>query len=203
MGRALSDIAAMGAEPRFCMVSLAVSQRFDIEAFHRGVRTFQVPVAGGDLARVTRFACDVVVCGAVPRGSALRRDGALPGETVYVSGPLGGNAASGSRRPAVPRLALGRRLRARASACIDISDDLYRLCMAPGVGAFLHSVPTAERATESQALQGGEDYELLYTGRDLPGLVIGTINDRPAGCMSYGGYPLAPHGWGSLPKRIQ
>lgn len=199
MGRALSDVAAMGAEPRFAIVSLAIPRRFDIDGFYLGVRRFAVAIAGGDLARARHVACDVVVCGAVRRGSGLRRDGAKPGDTIYVSGPLGGNAASGYRRMPEPRLTLGRKLRGRATSCIDVSDglsiDLYRVCMASNVGAFVSRLPVAEGASEENALHGGEDYELLYTGRDLPGIAIGTINDGPPGLVSYNGYPLAPRGW--------
>jgi thiamine-monophosphate kinase len=205
VARAMSDIAAMGADPRFCLVSLAVPPRFDLDAFYRGARKLRVPVAGGDLARSRTVSCDVVVCGSVPRGAALRRDGARPGDEIYVSGPLGHAAASGYRTMPVPRIAFGRKLRGRATACMDISDglaiDLYRLCIASGIGAFLHRIPVAEGASSEQALHGGEDYELLYTGRNLPGIRIGLINDGPAGYMSLDAYPLAPLGWDHFATR--
>jgi thiamine-monophosphate kinase len=205
VARALSDIAAMGADPRFCLVSLAVPRTFDIESFYRGARRLQVTIAGGDLARSRRVSCDVVVCGSVPRGKALRRDGARPGDAIYVSGLLGGAAAAGYRKMPVPRLAVGRKLRGRATACMDISDglaiDLYRMCMASGVGAFLHNVPQAANASGEEALHGGEDYELLYTGRDLPGIEIGVISDGPPGYISLDGYPVAPVGWDHFDSR--
>lgn len=199
MGRALSDIAAMGATPRFSLISLAIPKSFNITGFYDGVNRFDVPVAGGDLARSKSIACDVVICGSVPRGTALRRDGAKPGDTIYVSGPLGANALSGYRKMPEPRLTLGRKLRGRATACMDISDglsiDLYRLCKASGTGAFLHNIPVASGATQELALHGGEDYELLYTGRNLSGIAIGVMNDGPAGLVTYNGYPIPPQGW--------
>jgi thiamine-monophosphate kinase len=205
LARALSDIAAMGADPRFCLVSLAVPRCFDIEGFYRGARRLSVAIAGGDLARASRIACDVMVCGSVPRGKALRRDGARMGDAIYVSGPLGGAAASGYRRMPVPRLQEGRKLRGRATACMDVSDglaiDLYRLCMASGVGAFLHDVPRAAKATTEQALHAGEDYELLYTGEDLPGIRVGVVSDGPPGYISLDGYPVAPLGWDHFRSR--
>lgn len=205
IARALSDIAAMGADVRFCLVSLAVPRGFDLDGFYRGARKLRVLVAGGDLARSRSVSCDVVVCGSVPRGTALRRDGAKPGDDIYVSGPLGRAAARGYRTMPEPRLAFGRKLRRRATACMDISDglaiDLYRLCMSSGVGAFLHHIPVAEGATTEHALHGGEDYELLYTGRDLPGIRIGSINDGPAGYLSLDGYPLEPRGWDHFATR--
>lgn len=199
VARALSDIAAMGADPRFCLISLAVPRGFDVDGFYRGAGRLNVAIAGGDLAKSRLFSCDVVVCGSVPRGKALQRDGARAGDEIYVSGELGAAAASGYRRMPEPRLKAGRSLRGRATSCMDISDglaiDLYRLCMASGVGAFLHHIPRAANATVEQALHGGEDYELLYTGRDLPGIRIGTIGDGPPGYLSLEGYPLAPIGW--------
>ena len=199
IARALSDIAAMGADSRFCLVSLAIPRGFDLDAFYRGAGKLKVPVAGGDLARSRTVSVDVVVCGSVPRGAALRRDGAKPGEGIYVSGPLGRAAARGYRTMPEPRLAFGRKLRNRASACMDISDglaiDLYRLCVSSAAGAFLHHIPAAVGATREHALHGGDDYELLYTGRDLPGIRIGTINDGPPGYLSLDGYPLEPRGW--------
>ena len=90
------------------------------------------------------MACDIVVCGSVRRGRALLRSGAKPGDTIYVSGALGGPASrSYPVRFFEPRLKLGARL--RASACIDITDglalDLHRLCAASGVSGKIVSIP--------------------------------------------------------------
>ncbi len=188
LARGLSDIAAMGGVPRFCLVSVAVGRWADerwLERFYDGLlalagRTGTV-LAGGDLARSRQFACDIVVCGAVPRGSALRRDGARAGDGIYVSGRLGGSALGLERsrgaaherhlRPE-PRLALGRMLREElhATSAMDLSDglslDLHRLCLASGVAAEVVAPPRFPGATLRQALHGGEDYELLFT---LPG----------------------------------
>lgn len=201
--RALSDIAAMGGDPRFCLVSLAAPKDFRFDLFFEGVRRVcrhhRLTLAGGDLARARTICCDVVVCGAAPRGAALRRDGARPGDEIYVSGPLGGAAARRYRTLPEPRLREGRALRGRATACMDLSDglaiDLFRLCQASRTGAFLHQVPVAEGATLEQALHGGEDYELLYTGHNLPGIRIGVIHDGPAGLVTLEGYPVPPSGW--------
>src|SRR5882672_3490948 len=83
LARGLSDIAAMGGAPRFCLLSLAVPQWADqtwVDGFYRGLlrlaRKTAAPLAGGDLAVTGRLACDVTVCGAVPRGAALLRSGA-------------------------------------------------------------------------------------------------------------------------------
>src|SRR5689334_11792871 len=99
LARGLSDIAAMGGSPRFCLLSLAVPRWADqnwVDGFYRGFlqlgRKTGTPLAGGDLAQSDRLACDVTVCGAVPTGAALLRSGARPGDAIYVSGRLGGSA---------------------------------------------------------------------------------------------------------------
>jgi thiamine-monophosphate kinase len=170
LARSLSDIAAMGGDPRFCLVSLAVPQERGakwIERFYGGLlalaRQTGTTLAGGDLAHAPQIYCDVMVCGSVPRGRALRRDGARAGDDLYVSGKLG---RPWDRR-IEPRLALGKKLRGRATACMDLSDglslDLHRLCVESKIAAEVDRVPIARGATLERALHGGEDYELLFT----------------------------------------
>ena len=192
LARGLSDIAAMGGEPRFFLLSLAVPEWADrrwVDGFYRGLLQLAaragVTLAGGDLARAGKLSCDIVVCGAVPRGKALRRDGAHPGDSIYVSGTLGGSAlglAGGPSRFRAaqrrawsrhlrpnPRLELGSFIRARlrATAAMDLSDglslDLHRLCLASNASAAIVMPPRFPGATPEQALHGGEDYELLFT----------------------------------------
>jgi thiamine-monophosphate kinase len=171
LARSLSDIAAMGGEPRFCLVSLAAAPHHDeswMKSFFHGLlklaRRTNTALAGGDLSHALHEThIEVMVCGAVPGGRALRRDGARPGDGIFVSGRLGKPWDC----PIQPRLALGRQLRGRATACMDLSDglslDLYRLCAASGVSALVDRVPIAKDSSEDRALHGGEDYELLFT----------------------------------------
>ncbi len=228
LARGLSDIAAMGGEPRLCLLSLALAPwttRRWVEGFFRGFRSLAraagVKLVGGDLARADRLACDIVVLGTVPRGEALRRDGARPGDEIYVSGRLGGSALglAAGRGPAwrrhlkpEPRLALGRFLRRRlgATAAMDLSDglslDLHRLCLASGAAAELEGgLPVFPGATLDQALHGGEDYELLFTvpagarvprrWAGLPLTRIGRIIRGRAGSVVLAGEPLKALGW--------
>src|SRR3954451_12995334 len=194
LARGLSDIAAMGATPRFCLLSLAVpSWAGDawVKRFYKGLLQFGVPLTGGDLSHANQLVCDIMVCGQVPNGKALRRDGAKPGDHIYVSGELGANARDQFKRTVEPRLALGRKLVGKASSCMDISDglslDLHRLCVASGVAAELDTIPVAEGATLDQALHGGEDYELLFTSKAplrIAGITrIGTMRKGKPGAI--------------------
>ena len=207
LARSLSDIAAMGGDPRFCLVSLAAPpKRADkfIDAFYRGLmalaRRTRTVLAGGDLAHSDKIYCDVMVCGSTARGKALRRSGARPGDLLYVSGRLG--KPWGGRIQ--PRLALGRALRGQATSCMDLSDglslDLHRLCLASGVAAIVDRIPIVRGATLDRALHGGEDYELLFTlpPRKSPPratALIGSIVKGRAGVVRFQGQPLPPRGY--------
>lgn len=198
----LSDLAAMGADPLGVVLSLTVPSvdHAWLEAFSRGFLALAdqvgIPLVGGDTTRGPS-AISVTVLGQVPTGQALCRSGARPGDRLVVSGALGGAAGglaheqqrheqgqppSGEDSAACARLfwppmrlALGRALRNRARALIDISDgllaDLGHLCAASDCGArvdwplvpvdpLLEGQPEAE--TRERVLSGGEDYELLF-----------------------------------------
>jgi thiamine-monophosphate kinase len=208
LARNLSDIAAMGGRPLACLVSLSVGPHHDekwIKAFFRGLlelaKATGTPLVGGDLAHSTREThIDVMLTGAVPRGKALRRDGAHVGDLLYISGALG----KPWDRSIEPRLELGRRLLGRATSCIDISDgialDLHRVCLASGVAARIDRVPIAKNATLQRALHGGEDYELLFTlprkQRPPAGVTqIGEIVAGKPGSVSFQAKPLPPRGY--------
>ncbi len=215
LARNLSDLAAMGGDPEFCLVSLALpahlmnnklGEKWDEEwigKFYRGLMALAkktgTALAGGHLAKADKLFCDVIVCGSVPRGKALLRSGAKPGDALYVSGRLGKSWESRF----TPRLELGRSLRGRATSCIDISDglslDLFRLCRASKVAAEVDRVPIVRGASLDRALHGGEDYELLFT---MPERLqapkgttrIGTIVRGKHGAVRFQGEPLEARG---------
>jgi thiamine-monophosphate kinase len=226
LARGLSDIAAMGGEPSFCLLSLGLpawAANGWVDRFYGGLlklaKATGVVLAGGDLARTETVVCDIVVAGSTPRGRALRRDGARPGDAIYVSGRLGGSALGLATKTGrawqrhlrpEPRLALGHYLRKlHATAAMDLSDglslDLRRLCIASKVAAEIEETPVFPGATLEQALHGGEDYELLFTVRpgtrvpsrfeNLPLTRIGTMARGPAGRVLLDGRPLAPLGY--------
>jgi len=228
LARALSDIAAMGGAPKWCLLSIALPDWTDsrwVRGFFAGAlrlaRSTRTTLVGGDLARASELACDVVLIGAAPRGKALRRDTARAGDRIYVSGELGGAALGLERgtgrawkrhvRPE-PRLGLGQFLLRRrlATACIDLSDglsiDLHRLCRESGVRARLDKpLPVFRGATLDQALHGGEDYELLFTtppgaavpqsAGGVPLTCIGRIERGLEGEVTLMDRPLLPMGY--------
>lgn len=203
LARGLSDLAAMGATPLAAFLSLALpgelltrpEGRRWLKGFFDGLRSlgrrYNVPLAGGDTSQSPgEVLADIVLIGATPKGKALRRSGAKPGDVLYVSGHLGGAAAelaeilarkksvkagSAKNRPHLypePRLATGRALLARnlATACIDISDglstDLAHLCRASGVHAEIEQSalplhPLARRLDPEAALHAA-----LHGGED-------------------------------------
>ncbi len=206
VARSLSDIAAMGGTPLYCLVSMALgpwtNERW-IDEFYRGIfkllRKAKASLAGGDISHAGQFVCEVMICGSIAKGQALLRSGARPGDALYVSGPLGGWR---HKRTIVPRLEFGRKLVGVATACMDISDglalDLHRLCLESGVAAELDDVPLLKGATLDQALHDGEDYELLYTAPPrvkTPGIPIGRIIKGKAGAVRLQGRIVRPIGY--------
>jgi thiamine-monophosphate kinase len=184
----LSDMAAMGAAPRWATLALALPRADEAwlaafaEGFYALAARFGVDLVGGDTTRGPLTLC-VTILGELPPGTALRRDGARPGDDVWVSGALGGAAyalqhpedAAAAKRlhEPEPRVALGERLRGLASAAIDVSDgfaqDLGHVLERSAAGAVvryadLPKFPIADPVLERRCvLAGGDDYELLFT----------------------------------------
>lgn len=193
----LSDLAAMGAEPAWALLSLTLPEADEawLAAFGAGLgalaRQHGVALVGGDTCRGP-LSISLQLTGFVEPGRALRRDGARPGDHLFVTGTLGDAALAlegllaGVPVPDVlrrrlerpePRLAEGRALAGVASACIDLSDglvaDLGHLCEASGCGARLEAarIPRSGEASKwleargdwRPLLAGGDDYELCFT----------------------------------------
>lgn len=177
----LSDIAAMGAKPTSCLLSLTLQKANDtwLKAFAAGfyqlAKKFDVSLVGGDTTHGP-LSITTIVFGILPNTiTPLRRDGAQIGDLVVVSGQLGSaahayNHADIKQTPLnfpTPRIELGTALRGIATSCIDISDgfaqDLSHILMASQVGAKIHTSKLPLGGTADEALTGGDDYELCFT----------------------------------------
>ncbi|NIC06777.1 thiamine-phosphate kinase [Billgrantia bachuensis] len=187
----LSDLAAMGAEPRWCLMALALEK--DDEAwlagfaggFHALCQSSGTALVGGDVTR-GELAVGVTVMGEVPAGEELTRRSARAGDVLAVTGALGGGAGGlalwqrGERdlshplltrylKP-TPRLAAGLALRDLAHAAIDISDgllaDLEHILAASGVGARLEPEALPLAAGLSEALGESAAYRAALCGGD-------------------------------------
>ena len=205
LARATSDIAAMGARPRYFFLTLGLPEECSrtwldqlLAGMAGAARRFGLTLAGGDTTRYPSILMSLTVVGEVDRGRAILRSGARPGDLLCVSGRLGEAElglrliqANSNKQQGVtsllkkhfypePRLKLGQWLNSRhfATSMIDTSDglstDLGHLCKASGVGAVVWAskIPAVRVPPKLQgrglhplhlALNGGEDYELLFT----------------------------------------
>lgn len=143
----MSDLAAMGAMPRWCLLNLALPEMNEawLEGFSKqlgnALKYFEVSLVGGDTVKADSLSVALTMTGSVPNGAMLTRSGAQDGDDVYVSGFLG-EAGMGLRNYLqapdpnqrvqqrflypVPRIVLGRMLRDIANACIDVSDGFLQ-----------------------------------------------------------------------------
>jgi len=174
----ISDIAAMGGTPTWALVSLGapsnMSARF-IEEIGHGINAlageYGVSVVGGDTVCHERIIINVSLLGTVARDEVVFRDGARPGNRIFVTGALGNSFHSRRHLTFTPRVKESRYLvqHARPTAMIDISDglagDLGHILSQSRVGAVIDAagIPLAKGASLDQALHDGEDFELLLT----------------------------------------
>ncbi|MCA9223893.1 MAG: thiamine-monophosphate kinase [Planctomycetales bacterium] len=184
----LSDIAAMGAEPLAAFVSLALPSRGALELaqqLYEGMfplaEQFNVSIAGGDTNTWDgRLVISVTLIGEVDARQVWRRDRAMAGDWILVTGDFGGSRLA-KQFDFTPRLAVAKRLRpsGQVRAAIDVSDglslDLSRLAAASGCGARidLDAIPISADARRmsqldpdgpdplTRALSDGEDFELI------------------------------------------
>ncbi len=186
----LSDLAAMGARPAWCTLSLSLhdadARWLDafLDGFFEIASQHNVALVGGDTTRGPLSIC-VTVHGFVEPDNVMRRTGARVGDDIWVTGTLGDAAAalaqwrSGSAaEPALrarmdrptPRIQAGRALANIAHACIDVSDglmaDLGHLCATSEVGAEIHLDALPASATLRAMFTGETRCVLQATGGD-------------------------------------
>ena len=179
----LSDIAAMGAVPRWMTLALTLVEADPewLDEFAAGLYEaageWDVVLAGGDTTKGSQLVTSIQMSGDLAPGTALYRSGAKAGDTIYVTGTLGDAAAGLSRLSELPcrnylarrfarptaRVAVGSALAGIAHAAIDVSDglvaDLAKVLEASRAGAELelHHLPLSQELLDAvgreQALQ--------------------------------------------------
>ncbi|GGI92867.1 thiamine-phosphate kinase [Legionella impletisoli] len=188
----VSDIAAMGAEPSWLSLSLTLPESDEVwlsrfsKGLNEAMQPYNIALIGGDTTKGP-LSITITLHGLVPASKAVRRDGAKPGDKIYVTGLLGASALAVDflekknvnalhketvmdrlLRP-TPRVDMGKVLRRFASAAIDISDglsaDLNHICESSQVGACLNlkNIPVHPMVL---AYQGEEAIEFALQGGD-------------------------------------
>lgn len=179
----LSDMAAMGATPRWALLAGALPEADPqwLSAFARGLFALAdvhgVDLVGGDTTKGPLTLC-LTILGEVPTGKALLRSGAKAGDSIWVSGRLGDAALALAHRLGrielaapeltdcaralrwpTPRVALGEHLRDIATSAIDVSDgltgDLGHVLSASGVGATIELAAIPRSPVLGRRLGGG------------------------------------------------
>jgi len=205
----VSDIAAMGAEPSKAVITVCLPPDTEVSfvddmitGLVEAASGYGVDLVGGDISAASEITVGIALVGSGSNAPWLR-SGARPGDSICVTGALGGSYTglqALSADPGATGEAVRRHLRpdarlseARAlggvgiSAAIDVSDglaiDLGRLLSASRAGCEIDSggipVDAAASATLEAALYGGEDFELLFT---LPPSEVGEAASLVAGC---------------------
>ncbi len=210
----LSDLAAMGATPLGCVVAFCAPASLElaralgiVRGILREAALHACPLVGGNVAKGRETSISITVFGTAKRGRALRRHAVRAGDSIFVTGSLGGSALAVARAERegrsirtvpVPRLEAGRALAKLrgVGGCIDVSDglvsDLEHLLEGSALGATVEvgriprprglSATAARLGLDPDAfvLAGGEDYELLFTlrARAVTRAAAGRLTDR-------------------------
>lgn len=177
----VSDVGAMGGVPRWAMLALTLPRPLDLawvkgfaEGFVEASVHWSVPLVGGDTTRGPARVATLSVGGIAAR--PVGRDGARPGDDLWVAGPLGlaaeamlspepSPAALGWLRRPRPPVAFGAAIAPHVHAMMDVSDglrtDLARLCRASGVGADVDGSSVPGTGPIGWRVAYGDDYALL------------------------------------------
>ena len=177
MARAISDIAAMGGVPEQALVTLVIQPERELsyvrslyKGLEKAARDHNISIVGGETASCDGAAMiSISLTGHVEKSHCARRSTGRPGDTLYVTGQLGGSIG-GRHLTFRPRLAEARWLAThfKLRAMMDLSDglarDLPRLAAASGTGYQVEAekLPRHRGCSTEQAATDGEDYELLF-----------------------------------------
>ena len=174
----LSDIAAMGGEPKFLLLSLGIPKRFkfgDVDKLLKGVKKsaakFGVDIIGGDTNYSDKLIIDVCMMGFAQKKNLAFSDGAKDRDYIFVTGSLGGSIY-GRHIKFLPRVEEAKFLtdNFKINSMIDITEglllDLWRILKASGVGAVIFEkllLRHKDAKNMEEVLYMGEDFELLFT----------------------------------------
>lgn len=216
VARVLSDFAAMGGQPGELLVTLALAPEVSVDwvdGLYRGMNSCLARhggvIVGGETTSLpsgTPAMISVAGRGMVTRKNLVTRSGGRPGDSIYVTGWLGGSIR-GKHLDFTPRLCeaawlVGNR---PITAMMDLSDglakDLPRLAAMSGVGFKIEreALPLSKGVGIEQALGDGEDYELLFTSSEeigerwrerFPDLALTRV-----GCLVQGTGEAIDGGW--------
>lgn len=205
IARSVSDIAAMGGVPVWGLATGVLPKGYAhgdalFDAMARWSKHWSCPLVGGDIASHGSpdhpLTLTVTVGGSMPVGVApVLRSGARPGDTLWLTGPIGGSFPSGRHLTFEPRIVIGQAAaRAGATAMIDLSDGLGRDCariaQASGVSVEINAaaIPLHPGVADWRTgVSDGEDYELLVAGP-------ADLNTRVPGLLGPIGRSVEPAG---------
>jgi thiamine-monophosphate kinase len=209
MAANLSDLAAMGSRPVLATVALGIPDGLnapDLAELYRGMlavgKRYACAIAGGDTTRASELVISITAVGEVRPSNVKGRAGALPGDVLAVTGPLGASragldladnpymlapylaqAALRAHRTPEPRVNEGRWLAASTNvhAMMDVSDglstDLPRMCAASRCAAVIEDVPVADCAREVAHARGEDPQAYALAGGEDFELLI-AVNVR-------------------------
>lgn len=213
----LSDLAAKGATPVGCLLNYALSGDADwdrtfLAGLNDALTRFAMPLLGGDTVAMPVGAPRSLTLTAIGQAqpSVPLRTGAKPGDTLWVTGEIGGAGFGANGEPRdlarylrpTPRIAEGQALAPLATAMMDVSDglliDARRLAEASGVALTIdiESVPLALSDLDPlEAATAGDDYELLFTlpagaAPPVPATCIGAASAGNGLTLTVGGAPV-------------
>ena len=174
----VSDIAAMGGVPEYCVVSLGVPGSLRakyVDDIYKGIkavaRKFKIDLVGGDTISSKKIIIDIAVLGKVEKKNLALRSDARSGDWIFITGSLGGSL-KGRHLDFTPRLKEARFLvnNFKVNAMIDVSDgllaDLGHILEESKKGADIYErcVPVSRDAKDfDSAVRDGEDFELVFT----------------------------------------
>lgn len=174
----ISDIASMGGEPKFFLVSLGVPASLKVkyvDSLYRGIRDtakkFKIDLIGGDTVNSMKIIIDIALLGEVEKKNLVLRSGAKEKDSIFVTGNIGGSLKE-RHLNFTPCLKEARFLvnHFKVHSMIDSSDgltqDLGHILKLSKYGAIIHeeNIPISKDAKDfKHAIRDGEDFELIFT----------------------------------------